>query len=123
MSFSATLSTGFAFAQTSAGTTALVATGSMTLTVTGAQILGAAGLLGATYMFSKHNPGMTNKPPFSWTTNQEGMDAMRKFGGDANKAADYIMNNHFDNWKYGAGQARNAIKKWLDRVIRKMLGM
>ncbi len=55
MNFSATLPTGFALAQTSAGTMALVATGSMTLTVTGAQILGAAGLLGATYMFAKGN--------------------------------------------------------------------
>ena len=66
---------------------------------------------------------MTNKPPVSWTTNQKGVDAMIKFGGDANKAADYIMNNHFDNWKYGAGQKRNVIKKWLDRVIRKILRM
>ena len=123
MSFSATIPTGFSMLQTSAGTISIVVTSSLTLTASGAQILGAAGLIGATYMFSKHNPGMTNKPPFSWTTNQEGMDAMIKFGGDANKAADYIMNNHFDIWKYGAGQARNAIKKWLDRVIRKMLGM
>ena len=123
MSFSVTLPTGFAMVQTSAGTISIVVTSSLTLTASGAQILGAAGLIGATYMFSKHNKVMANKPPFSWTTNQEGMDAMRKFGGDANKAADYIMNNHFDNWKYGAGQARNAIKKWLDRIIRKMLGM
>ncbi len=32
------------------------------------------------------------------------------------------MNNHFDNWQYGAGSDRNVIKKWLDRVIRKLLG-
>lgn len=123
MSFSATIPTGFAMLQTSAGTISIVVTSSLTLTASGAQILGAAGLIGATYMFSKHNPKMTNTPPFSWTTNQEGMDAMTKFGGDANKAADYIMNNHFDNWKYGAGQPRNVIKKWLDRIIREMLGM
>ena len=48
---------------------------------------------------------------------------MKAFGGDANKAADYIMNEHFDNWKYGAGNPRNVIKKWLDRVIRKLLGL
>ncbi len=123
MSFSATLPTGFAMVQTTAGTTALVATGSMTLTVTGAQVLSAAGLVGTLIMFSKHNKGMSNKPPFSWTTNQEGIEAMTKFGGNAKKAADYIMNNHFDNWKYGSGQPRNAIHKWLDRVIREILGM
>ena len=32
------------------------------------------------------------------------------------------MNNHFDNCQYGAGSDRNVIKKWLDRVIRKLLG-
>ena len=123
MSFSATLPTGFAMVQTTAGTTALVATSSMTLTVTGAQVLSAAGLVGTLIMFSKHNKGMSNKPPFSWTTNQEGIEAMTKFGGNAKKAADYIMNNHFDNWKYGSGQPRNAIHKWLDRVIREILEM
>ena len=96
------------------------------LTITGAQVLTVAGALtlAGTLMFmSKHRPGMTNRPPFSWTTQEEGIDAMNKFGGDANKAADYIMNNHFDNWKYGAGNDRNVIKKWLDRIIRKLLGM
>ena len=64
------------------------------VTITRTQILSAAGVLGAIYMFSKHNPRMTNKPPFSCTTNHEGIEAMTKFGNDANKAADYIMNNY-----------------------------
>ena len=96
------------------------------LTITGSQVLTVAGavtLAGTLMLMSKHRPGMTNRPPFSWTTQEEGIDAMNKSGGDANKAADYIMNNHFDNWKYGAGNDRNVIKKWLDRIIRKLLGM
>ena len=38
------------------------------VTVTGAQIAaaGLAALAGMGIMFSKHRPGMTNKPPFSW---------------------------------------------------------
>lgn len=50
----------------------------------------AIGTIGATYMFSKHEPKMTNKPPFSWVSHQEGID---------------------------------AIKKWLDRIIRKLLNL
>ncbi len=102
-----------------------VATMSAGLTITGAQVLtgvGALALAGTLMLMSKHRPGMTKRPPFSWTTQEEGIDAMNRFGGDANKAADYIMNNHFDNWKYGAGNDRNVIKKWLDRIIRKLLG-
>lgn len=93
--------------------------------ITGAQILEGAGVLaGLGIMFmSEHRPGMSNRPPFSWTNQDEGIEAMKRFGGDANKAVDYIMNNHFDNWKYGAGNDRNVIKKWLDRIIRRMLGM
>ncbi len=119
-----TISGGLAFAGgvgSTGGTIALSTVGKLALAGTiGLTIAGSAGI---SIMMSKHMPGMTNKPPFSWTTNQEGMDALSKFGGDANKAADYLMDKHFDNWHDGAGQARNAIKKWLDRVIRKMLGL
>ncbi len=58
MSFPAIFPTGFALVQTTAGTTAFVDTESMTLTITGAQIIGAAGLLGATYMlYNRKWPG------------------------------------------------------------------
>lgn len=53
MSFSITLPTGVTLLQASGEAMALVATGTMTLTLSGAQILGAAGLIGATYMFAK----------------------------------------------------------------------
>ena len=60
--------------QISAGTMALVATESMTLTASGAQILGAAGLLGATYMFAKG--GLPNNK----YQNQQWAEAMRQLG-------------------------------------------
>ena len=86
-----------------------------------AAILGETLILtGIIALMSKHRPGMSNKAPFSWTNQQEGIDAMKRFNGDANKAADDIMNRHFQNWKYGAGNDRNVIKKWLDRIIRKI---
>jgi hypothetical protein len=64
---------------------------------------------------------MTNKPPYSWVNQQEGIDAMRRYHGDANKAARDIMDAHWNTWKEGAGQYYNSIKKWLDRIIRKLL--
>ena len=93
------------------------------VTVTGAQIAaaGLAALAGMGIMFSKHRPGMTNKPPFSWVTQEEGIESMLQNNLDANKAADQIMNNHVDGWKRGAGQDHNVIKKWLDRIIRKLI--
>ena len=106
----------------SGGAVSLGIVGTETITITGAQVLEAAGAAGIIVMMSKHRPGMTNKPPFTWTTQEEGIEAMKKYNGDANKAADYIMNNHFKSWKYGAGNDRNVIKKWLDRIIRKILG-
>ena len=72
-------------------------------------------------MFSKNNPNYNNKAPFNWTNKGEGIDAMKRNNMDAHKAADDIMNSHFDNWHKGAGTEHNAIKKWLDRVIRKLL--
>ena len=59
---------------------------------------------------------MTHTPPFSWVSQEEGIQAMKKFNGDANKAADYIMNNKARVWKYGPGNDQNVIKKWLDRI-------
>ena len=72
-------------------------------------------------MFSKHNPGMSSRPPRSWLTQEESIEAMRKFGGDADKAAEYLMNKHGGLWHRGAGTDYNMIKKRLDRVIRHMM--
>ena len=120
------LGSSFSFALPSLGTlnvgSTLAIVGGTTVTITGAQIAGGAIVAGlGIVFFSKHNPKMTNKPPYSWVDQQEGIDAMRRHGGDANKAAKDIMNAHWDTWKEGAGQYYNAIKKWLDRVIRKLL--
>ena len=80
------------------GTTELVVAGTTTITVSGITVVGAS-VLGIAIMFSKHEPGMDNKPPFSWTTTYEGIEAMKNNGMDARKAANDIMNNHFDEWK------------------------
>ena len=64
---------------------------------------------------------MSNKSPYSWTNNSEGEYYMRKNNMDAHKAAKELMDDHFDDWKVGPGKEHNAIKKWLDRVIRKMI--
>ena len=40
---------------------------------------------------------------------------------DTTRAAEDIMNSHFDDWRKGTNTEYNAIKKWLDRVIRKFL--
>ena len=120
MSFS--IPTGLKLLTDTAGLTHMVVTSG--LTITGGQVIASAGTLaalgGLTYMFSKHEPKMTKKLPFSWTTNQEGIDAMKKYNGDADKAAKEIMDNHRITWKKGAGTEFNAIKKWLDRVIREI---
>ena len=96
------------------------------VTVSGVQVIEAIGLLagcGSIMLMSKHDPGMSNKPPVSWTTIEEGIETMLECGSNANKAADKIMNNHEKELEYGAGTKRNAIKKWLDRVIRKIIRM
>lgn len=106
-------STGFALA---GGGTAVAAISVAEIAVAGLAILAGMGI-----MFSKHRPGMTNKPPFSWVTQEEGIESMLQNNLDANKAADQIMNNHVNGWKRGAGQDHNVIKKWLDRIIRKLI--
>ena len=45
---------------------------------------------------------------------------MKRFGGDANKVADYIMKQYFKKYRRGAGNYRNVIHKWPDHTIRKM---
>lgn len=96
----------------------------LSVTITGSEVLAGVaglGLAAGSIMFSKHNPGMSSRSPRSWLTQEEGIEAMRKFGGDANKAAEYLMNKHGGLWHRGAGTDYNMIKKWLDRVIRHMM--
>ena len=97
----------------------------ISVSVTGAQLVavtaGVATAAGVGILYSKERPGMTNKAPFSWVTKEEGIEAMRKFNKDANKAADYIMSNHREKWGYGPGHDVNVIKKWLDRIIRRLI--
>ena len=104
---------------TGGGTAA--ATTAATITVSGEAVAGFGLAFLGGYVLSKHEPGMKSGAPVSWTNRNEGVEAMIKFNGDANKAADYIMNNHKDIWNYGAGSERNKIHKWLDRAIRKLL--
>ena len=97
----------------------------ISVSVTGAQLVavtaGVATAVGVGILYSKGRPGMTNKAPFSWVTKEEGIEAMQKFNKDANKAADYIMSNHREKWGYGPGHDVNVIKKWLDRIIRRLI--
>ena len=96
----------------------------LSVTITGSEVLAGIaglGLAAGSIMFSKHNPGMSSRSPRSWLTQEEGIEAMRKFGGDANKAAEYLTNKHGGLWHRGAGTDYNMIKKWLDRVIRHMM--
>ncbi len=71
-------------------------------------------------MFSKSRLGMSNRNPFSWVTQEEGIEAMLNNGGNSNAAAEIIMNNHQASWSKRADNDYNVIKKWLDRVL---LGM
>lgn len=87
------------------------------------KILSGAGTLalGSLIAFSKHRLVMTNKPPVSWLTQEEGIEAMPDSAMDANKAADRLILDHGFNNKHGAGTDHNAVKKWLDRIIRKII--
>ena len=69
-----------------------------------------------------NNPvGTKNNAPYSWTNKNEGLEAMKMFNGDANKAAKYILENHNVDLKTGPGKEYNIIKKWLSRIIRKAI--
>ena len=111
-----------------AGAAVLSCAGSAAVTaglsiVGGGVLVGAgaltAGLLGS-YLFSKHNPGMSSRPPVTWTNIDEGMQAFKNAHGDAAKAAEQLLNQKYGpgGWKKGARTEFNALKKWLDRIIR-----
>ncbi len=106
---------------------ASVGAGALALAGGGTVFAGVAvvgvGLLAFNVLFSKHNPGMSNKPPVSWTDIDEGINIYNKFGGNSNKAAEYLLNQFrgSGNWHKGAGTEFNALKKWFDRIIRLMI--
>ena len=93
------------------------------ITVTGAQIaaVGAAAAIGlGIIMFSKNNPGMSNKPPVTWTNIDEGLEVFEKVGRDPSKAAAYLLDQFYGkgNWTYDYKYRFNALRKWFDRIIR-----
>lgn len=100
---------------------AAMSAGGITVTLSGIQVLTATGILGLTYMLSKSEPIFQNKPPVSWTNNQEGIDAMTEFNKDLNEATKSILKKHNRKMNTGPKTDFNKIKKWLDRVIRKMM--
>ena len=69
-----------------------------------------------------NNPvGTKNNAPYSWTNKNEGLEAMKMFNGDLDRATKYILENHGRPLKRGAGNEFNIIKKWLSRIIRKAI--
>ncbi len=92
---------------------AAVATG-VGVMVSGGVIANQLGIL-----FSKSNPGMSSRPPVSWTNVDEGIGAYQTYGS-SEKAAEYLMNKKYGqgNWSRGAKTEYNALKKWFDRIIR-----
>ena len=80
----------------------------------------AVGVQVGNIVFSKHNPGMSNKPHVSWTNIDEGVSVFSASGNNSGKAAEFLLNNKYGagNWKKGAKTEFNALKKWFDRIIR-----
>ena len=111
MSFSASLPT-FGWMNTG-GALMFGVTGATTLTITGAQILGAAGLIGSAYMFSKG--GLPNNK----YQNQQWAEAMRQLGiNDKDlwqrlhkEIGKYPYNTH-DNLKKLINLLKVILKKW-----------
>ena len=111
-SFSASIPT-FGLVNTG-GALMLGATGTTTLTITGSQVLGAAGLLGATYMFASNNrPGnnrVQNKQ-FEQAAKSAGYNPKDPRVRDAlNEVHQYIRKNKLNlGWK----ELLELIKEWL----------
>ena len=74
--------------------------------------------------YSKSDPGMSNKPPVSWTTIDEGENVYKMFNKDSAKASEYLLNNKrgLGNWRKGAKTEYIALKKWFDRIIKFRVG-
>ena len=87
--------------------------------VVGVIVIGNAIALQLGVVFSKHDPGMSSKSPVSWTDIDKGIAAYKKCGS-AEKAAEYLLNEKYGAgvWPTGSKTEHNALKKWLDRIIR-----
>ena len=95
--------------------------GAVAISLEEAVIMGVAvGIAGSGIVYSKSNPGMSNKPPVTWTNLDEGLEVYDMFKGNSEKAAEYLLNNKYGpgKWHKGAKTDFNALKKWFDRVIR-----
>ncbi|MDR1697438.1 MAG: hypothetical protein LBR37_00770, partial [Erysipelotrichaceae bacterium] len=91
---------------------------------TGAQLIGVGALVaGLGIMFSKSDP-WKNTSPRSWLNKEDAIEALRNAAGDSAKATKDILDRIFGpgNWQKGS-RDYNAVKKWIDRVIRAILGL
>lgn len=110
MSFSASIPT---FGWLNAGGTLMFGiTGTTTLTVTGAQVLGIAGLLGATYMFAKG--GLPNNKH----QNQQWAEAMRQLGIE-NRDLWRRLHNEIQKYPYNTHDSLKKLIKLLEEILKK----
>ena len=92
--------------------------GTIAVTVTGTQVLGVAGLLGATYMFAKtsRQPGkLTSSDKPSWV-NESMVDPTKTAQQNAKEILDWKYGP--GNWQKGPGTEYNKIVKWIERYLR-----
>ena len=116
MSFSASIPT-FGWIN-SGGALMFGVTGSIAITVTGAEVLGVAGLLGGIYMFAKtsRQPGkVTSSDKPSWV-NETMVDPNKSAQQNAKDILDWKYGP--SNWQKGPGTEYNKIVKWIERYLR-----
>lgn len=116
MSFSASIPT-FGWIN-SGGALMFGVTGSIAITVTGAEVLGVAGLLGGIYMFAKtsRQPGkVTSSDKPSWV-NESMVDPNKSAQQNAKDILDWKYGP--GNWPKGPGTEYNKIVKWIERYLR-----
>ena len=92
--------------------------GTIAVTVTGTQVLGVVGLLGATYMFAKtsRQPGkLTSSDKPSWV-NESMVDPTKTAQQNAKEILDWKYGP--GNWQKGPGTEYNKIVKWIERYLR-----
>ena len=92
--------------------------GTIAVTVTGTQVLGVAGLRGATYMFAKtsRQPGkLTSSDKPSWV-NESMVDPTKTAQQNAKEILDWKYGP--GNWQKGPGTEYNKIVKRIERYLR-----